>query len=168
MPTPTPAHARPRPHTQADYLAKLGVTAVELLPVFEYDELEFQRLPNPREHMVNMWGYSHIHTFSPNSRLATAGVGPVAAAREFKEMVKTWVRPACCAMALHGCEGSRQGPVLPHAEGVCGFRVLCHGAAPWRCMGVRGTAQALFCRVQKAYVASACCSVAPRHGAAWV
>jgi len=57
--------------------------------VFEYDELEFQRLPNPREHMVNMWGYSHIHTMSPNSRFATAGVGPVAAAREFKEMVKT-------------------------------------------------------------------------------
>lgn len=57
--------------------------------VFEYDELEFQRLPNPRQHMVNMWGYSHIHTMSPNSRFGTAGEGPVAAAREFKEMVKT-------------------------------------------------------------------------------
>jgi isoamylase len=74
---------------QADYLRSLGVTAVELLPVFEYDELEFRRLKNPRDHMVNMWGYSHIHTMSPNSRFATAGVGPVAAAREFKEMVKT-------------------------------------------------------------------------------
>ncbi len=34
--------------TQAEYLADLGVNAVELLPVFEYDELEFRRTPNPR------------------------------------------------------------------------------------------------------------------------
>jgi len=32
---------------QADYLAELGVNAVELLPVFEYDELELQRWHRP-------------------------------------------------------------------------------------------------------------------------
>eukprot|EP00955_Chlamydomonas_euryale_P090622 364557-Chlamydomonas_euryale.AAC.34 len=37
---------------QAGYLKELGITAVELLPVFEYDELEFQRHENPRSHMV--------------------------------------------------------------------------------------------------------------------
>lgn len=87
---------------QVDHLVSLGVNAVELLPIFEYDELEFQRLRNPREHMVNMWGYSHIHTLSPNSRFATAGVGPVAAAREFKEMVKRWV-PGCCVCLYEYC-----------------------------------------------------------------
>ena len=47
----------PSPHTQAKYLADLGINAVELLPVFEYDELEFQRSPNPRDHMVCApWG----------------------------------------------------------------------------------------------------------------
>ena len=30
----------------------LGITAVELLPPFEFDELEFQRIPSPRNHMV--------------------------------------------------------------------------------------------------------------------
>ena len=54
---------------QIPHLVELGVTAVELLPVFEYDELEFQRSPNPRDHMVNIWGYSHLSFFAPMSRL---------------------------------------------------------------------------------------------------
>jgi pullulanase/glycogen debranching enzyme len=33
---------RPIPSPQAPYLASLGVNAVELLPVFEWDELEFR------------------------------------------------------------------------------------------------------------------------------
>ncbi|MCO5589224.1 hypothetical protein L7F22_043190 [Adiantum nelumboides] len=33
------------------HLVELGINAVELLPVFEYDEFEFQRRPNPRDHM---------------------------------------------------------------------------------------------------------------------
>jgi isoamylase len=60
---------------------------VELLPVFEYDELELQRWKNPREHMVNVWGYSHINFFSPMARFGS-GNGPAAAAAEFKTMVK--------------------------------------------------------------------------------
>lgn len=68
------------------------MSAVELLPVFEYDELEFQRQPNPRDHMVNTWGYSHINFFAPMSRFASGGKGPAAAAVEFKEMVKRQVR----------------------------------------------------------------------------
>ena len=67
---------------------ELGITAVELLPVFEYDELEFQRIPNPRDHMVNIWGYSHINFFAPMSRYAADGAGPAAAAKEFKQMVQ--------------------------------------------------------------------------------
>ena len=72
---------------QVDHLKGLGVTAVELLPVFEYDELELQRWHNPREHMVNVWGYSHISFMAPMTRFGCGG-GPVAAAREFKEMVR--------------------------------------------------------------------------------
>ncbi|GBF96584.1 isoamylase-type starch debranching enzyme [Raphidocelis subcapitata] len=69
------------------HLVSLGVNAVELLPVFEYDELELQRWKNPREHMVNVWGYSHMSFFSPMTRFG-CGEGPVAAARDFKTMVK--------------------------------------------------------------------------------
>lgn len=70
------------------HLVKLGVNAVELLPVFEFDEFEFQRRPNPRDHMINTWGYSTINFFSPMSRYASGGGGPVAASLEFKELVK--------------------------------------------------------------------------------
>ncbi|KIZ03733.1 glycogen operon protein GlgX [Monoraphidium neglectum] len=69
------------------HLTSLGVNAVELLPVFEYDELELQRWRNPREHMVNIWGYSHMSFFAPMSRFGR-GEGPAAAARDFKTMVK--------------------------------------------------------------------------------
>jgi hypothetical protein len=72
---------------------------VELLPVFEYDELEFQRWDNPRQHMVNVWGYSHINFFAPMSRFGSGGRGPVAAANEFKEMVKQWVAGSCGLLA---------------------------------------------------------------------
>lgn len=61
---------------------------MELLPVFEWDELEFRRTRNPRDHMTNVWGYSHINFFAPMSRLGSGGAGPEAAAREFKDMVK--------------------------------------------------------------------------------
>ncbi|MCI06027.1 isoamylase 3 chloroplastic-like, partial [Trifolium medium] len=33
------------------HLLELGINAVELLPIFEFDELELQRRPNPRDHM---------------------------------------------------------------------------------------------------------------------
>ena len=70
------------------HLKRLGVTAVELLPVFEYDELELQAQPNPRDHMTNTWGYSTLNFFAPMSRFAVGGGGAHRAAREFKEMVR--------------------------------------------------------------------------------
>ncbi|CAL8468466.1 g8006 [Coccomyxa elongata] len=70
------------------HLVELGITAVEVLPVFEYDELEFQRTPNPRDHMINIWGYSHLSFFAPMARFGSGGRGPAAAARELKQLVK--------------------------------------------------------------------------------
>lgn len=70
------------------HLLELGINAVELLPVFEFDEFEFQRHPNPRDHMLNVWGYSTMNFFSPMSRYASTGGGPLAASLEFKKMVK--------------------------------------------------------------------------------
>ncbi|XP_073104273.1 isoamylase 3, chloroplastic isoform X2 [Elaeis guineensis] len=70
------------------HLLELGINAVELLPVFEFDELEFQRYPNPRDHLINTWGYSTMNFFAPMSRYASSGGGPAVAAQEFKQMVK--------------------------------------------------------------------------------
>lgn len=48
------------------YLKKLGVNAVELMPIFEFDEME-----DPREmdgvQLYNYWGYSTVSFFSPNT-----------------------------------------------------------------------------------------------------
>ncbi len=44
--------------------------------------------PSRSEHMVNVWGYSHISFFSPMVRFSGGGGGPAAAARDFKTMVK--------------------------------------------------------------------------------
>ncbi|WJX34986.1 Isoamylase 3, chloroplastic [Trifolium repens] len=70
------------------HLLELGINAVELLPIFEFDEMELQRRPNPRDHMINTWGYSTINFFAPMTRYASAGGGPANASQEFKEMVK--------------------------------------------------------------------------------
>jgi len=74
---------------KVQHLVDAGVNAVELLPVFHFDEMEFQRSPNPRDHMHNTWGYSTLSFFAPMTPYASEGAGPAAAAREFKTMVKT-------------------------------------------------------------------------------
>ncbi|KAJ4761088.1 Glycogen debranching enzyme [Rhynchospora pubera] len=70
------------------HLLELGINAVELLPIFEFDEFEFQRFPNPRDHMVNTWGYSTLNFFAPMSRYASRGGGPLAASLELKQMIR--------------------------------------------------------------------------------
>lgn len=73
---------------KVEHLKTLGVNVVELLPVFEYDEMEFQRLRNPRDHMINTWGYSTMSFFAPMTRFGKPGCDGVSAGREFKEMVR--------------------------------------------------------------------------------
>jgi len=62
------------------YLKELGITAVELLPVHQFD---FQDAPNG----VNYWGYSPIGFFAPHHAYGTTN-NPVKTIREFKDMVK--------------------------------------------------------------------------------
>jgi glycogen operon protein len=70
------------------YLKELGITAVELLPVHEFDETEMRprgaELGTP---LVNVWGYSPIGWFSPNRRYAAAAAEPLGPIAEFREMV---------------------------------------------------------------------------------
>lgn len=71
-----------------EYLKKLGITSVELLPIYEFDENENGNF-NPRtgQRLVNYWGYSTIGFFAPKTTYSSdrsAG----GAVREFKQMVK--------------------------------------------------------------------------------
>jgi glycogen operon protein len=70
------------------YLKELGVTAVELLPVHEFDECENVRLhPATGEPLRNFWGYQPISFFAPNSGYAST-VRDADATTEFRSMVK--------------------------------------------------------------------------------
>lgn len=52
------------------YLLELGVNAVELMPIFEFDELEDTRVVDG-ERLVNYWGYSPVCFFAPNTSYAS-------------------------------------------------------------------------------------------------
>lgn len=68
------------------YLKKLGITALELLPIFEFDETN-NPFHSPNTRLCNYWGYSSIHFFSPCRRYAYAP-DPCAPIREFKSLVQ--------------------------------------------------------------------------------
>jgi glycogen operon protein len=56
------------------YLRELGVTTVELLPVYEFDENEAQRRhPESGDYLKNFWGYSPICFFAPKAGYAADG-----------------------------------------------------------------------------------------------
>ena len=71
-----------------DHLKQLGVNAVELLPIFEFDETVHPFKNKDFPHLCNYWGYSSVNFFCP-SRRYTYGADPCAPAREFKTLVKT-------------------------------------------------------------------------------
>jgi isoamylase len=90
-----------------DYLTKLGVTAVELMPVHAFvdDRQLIER------GLRNYWGYNTIGFFAPEPRYSSTG-----ALDEFKTMVKT-LHSAGIEVILdvvynHTAEGNQLGPTL--------------------------------------------------------
>ncbi len=70
------------------YLKELGVTAVELLPVTEFDEADnYRKNPMNGKDLHNFWGYHPLSFFAPKAAYAVSMVAG-AQVREFKEMVK--------------------------------------------------------------------------------
>ncbi|MGA7409828.1 MAG: glycogen debranching protein GlgX, partial [Bryobacteraceae bacterium] len=71
------------------YLQSLGVTAVELMPIYDFDEDENPRVnPLTGEKLFDYWGYNPISFFAPNTAYSSdmSDVGPV---DEFKQLVKS-------------------------------------------------------------------------------
>ena len=71
--------------TRIPYLQQLGITAVELLPVFAFDALAAP--PG----LVNYWGYQPVSFFAPHGAYAS-WPGAQAAVDEFRDMVKAFHR----------------------------------------------------------------------------
>ena len=95
------------------YLQDLGVTAVELLPVFDFDETD-TRVLNGRT-LTNYWGYSTMSFFAPQSFFC---VSPEYGShlREFRDMVKA-LHKAGIEVILdvvfnHTDEGNERGPTM--------------------------------------------------------
>ncbi len=91
------------------YLEELGITAVELLPVFAFDA---QACPPG---LVNYWGYQPVAFFAPHANYSSRrdALGPV---NEFRDMVKVLHRAGIEVILdvvfNHTAEGAEDGPTL--------------------------------------------------------
>jgi glycogen operon protein len=92
------------------YLQKLGVTAVELLPIQEFDPGD--AAPNRR----NYWGYSPIGFFAPHRGYCANPNDVMAPVNEFRDMVKALHRAGIEVILdvvfNHTAEGGEGGPTL--------------------------------------------------------
>jgi isoamylase len=100
-----------------NYFKKLGVTAVELLPIHHF--IDEGHLVD--KDLTDYWGYNTLGYFAPMSRYSSSGEtgGQV---REFKEMVKAFhaagIEVILDVVYNHTCEGNERGPSLCW-KGVC-------------------------------------------------
>jgi glycogen operon protein len=94
-----------------EHLKRLGVTAVELMPVhYHADEWSLMQ-----RGLANYWGYNTLSYFAPDVRFASSR-SPLEAVREFKTMVAA-LHTAGLEVILdvvynHTAEGDHRGPTL--------------------------------------------------------
>ncbi len=91
------------------YLRGLGISAVELLPIFQFDAQDCPRA------LVNYWGYAPVSFFAPHRAYSSRqdAVGPV---DEFRDMVKALHRSGIEVILdvvfNHTAEGNHSGPTV--------------------------------------------------------
>lgn len=96
------------------YLQELGITAVELLPIFDFDEKETLREVDGKS-LTNYWGYDPHSFFAPETSYCYSPKekSPIC---EFRDMVKA-LHKAGIEVILdvvfnHTSEGQHQGPTI--------------------------------------------------------
>ncbi len=91
------------------YLKDLGITAVELLPVSQFDPQD----ASPG--LVNYWGYSPVSFFAPHQGYSSRK-GPLEVLDEFRDMVKALHRAGIEVILdvvyNHTAEGDHRGPIF--------------------------------------------------------
>lgn len=91
------------------YLKDLGITAVELLPIFQFDP---QDAP---QGLANYWGYSPVSFFSPHNGYSS-DPSPLGTIAEFRDMVKALHRAGIEVILdvvfNHTAEGDHRGPMF--------------------------------------------------------
>jgi isoamylase len=91
------------------YLKELGITAVELLPVFQFDPQD------ATDGRANYWGYSPVSFFAPHHQYSSRK-DPAGSVSEFRDMVKALHRAGIEVILdvvyNHTAEGGYGGPTL--------------------------------------------------------
>ncbi|WP_291787062.1 glycogen debranching protein GlgX [Cecembia sp.] len=90
------------------YLKELGITAVELLPVFQFD------VQDAPEGLTNYWGYSPIAFFALHQGYSTDQENPLQVLDDFRDMVKALHREGIEVILdvvfNHTAENKEDGP----------------------------------------------------------
>lgn len=93
------------------YLKKLGITAVELMPIHAFDEGEYRPAIDKGYSYCNFWGYSTAHFLAPMGRYGTQAQKTLT---EFKELVralhKEKIEVILDVVYNHTAEGNEAGP----------------------------------------------------------
>ena len=91
------------------YLKRLGITAVELLPVFQFD------VQDAPPGLTNYWGYAPVSFFAPHQGYSSRR-DPLGPLDEFRDMVKALHRAGLEVILdvvfNHTAEGDHDGPTL--------------------------------------------------------
>ncbi|MEM7715214.1 MAG: glycogen debranching protein GlgX [Cyanobacteria bacterium P01_A01_bin.68] len=95
------------------YLKELGINAVELMPIFEFDEFENSRRNlQTGEMLLNYWGYSTVGFFAPKAGYAATGKFGMQT-DELKALVKALhkngIEVILDVVFNHTAEGNEQG-----------------------------------------------------------
>lgn len=98
------------------YLKDLGITAIELIPVHEFNDCEVKAI-NPRtgKPLKNYWGYDPVAFLAPKATYSSSG-GMGQQVLEFKEMVlelhKAGIEVILDVVFNHTAEGDELGPTI--------------------------------------------------------
>ncbi len=94
-----------------EYLKKLGVTAIELMPIHQFVNDSFLQ----EKGLSNYWGYNTIGFFAPHNAYSSSGERGEQA-NEFKSMVKAYhhagMEVILDVVYNHTAEGNHMGPTL--------------------------------------------------------
>ncbi len=98
------------------HLRELGVTAVELMPVQEFNQSQIYGVnPQTGRPITNYWGYDPVSFFAPKASYSSAG-GLGQQTLEFKEMVRmlhhAGIEVILDVVFNHTAEGNELGPTL--------------------------------------------------------
>jgi isoamylase len=96
------------------YLKELGINAVELMPIFEFDETMNSREVNGKR-LLDYWGYNTVGFFAPNTSY-TAAEEYNQEGTELKEMIKelhdNGIEVILDVVFNHTAEGNEKGPIF--------------------------------------------------------